>query len=196
MKMFPKCLKIGFLSFCLIVFILSNNSCILIDGIAVMAANGEIGRSVVSAENEDFQEKSGLNLVIIKRGLWSAQNTYWNKSIKKYYLNLLNNDLIFSLEQEQKEFALQVFQDDKTKIIINNQYQNYTGIEREILIITSTSCFALFSDDNYDQKNIPNMFFRIINGYSRNEIQGIIKSQWYKDKNVTVTKDGIIINES
>jgi len=171
------------------------NSCALFGGGAVLQAINEINASVLSAENENFQQKTGIELIVVKRGLWSAQSTYKNNMIKLYYKSLLDNNLVFSVDNSKKEFAQQKTIDNIINITINNQYQNYTKYEKEILLITSTSVLALLNDSNFNKNEVPNMFFKIIGDYDPAEIPGIINAQWFKNKKILITDDHSIIIE-
>jgi hypothetical protein len=178
----------------LIGFIFIINSCVLFRGGAVLQAINEINASALSAENENFQQKAGIELIVVKRGLWSAQSTHKNNMIKLYYKNLLDNQLVFLVNDTQKEFAQQKTIDNIINITINNQYQNYTKFEKEILLIASTSALALLNDSNFNKNEVPNMFFKIIGDYDPKEILGIINAQWFKNKKLLITDDyGIII---
>jgi hypothetical protein len=177
----------------LISFILIINSCVILRGSAVLLANNEINASVLSAENENFQQKAGINLTVVKRGLWSMQSTYKNSMIKLYYKNLLDNRLVFSVDDSKKEFAQQKTIDNTISIIINNQYQYYTEYEKAILLIASTSTLALLNDSSFNKKEVPNMFFKFIEEYDAIEIPGIINAQWFKNRNILIVDCGIII---
>jgi len=182
----------GFL--CLLIAILLINSCAIFSGGAVWAASNQINQSSLSAENEQFEQDYGIKLVIIKRGLWSMQNTYKNKSMEQYFLNLLNNNLTYTLNNDQDEFVKQVVQDDNINIIVKNQFSNYSDYERAILLIASTSALALLSDTGYNQNNVSKMFFNFIESYDTSELPSIVNSQWYKNKRITIKGDGIFIN--
>jgi len=170
------------------------NSCAIFSGGAVLQAINEINASVLSAENEDFQQKAGIELIVVKRGLWSAQSTHKNSMIKLYYKSLLDNHLVFSIDDSKKEFAQQKTIDNIINITINNQYQSYTKYEKEILLIASTSALALLNDSAFNKNEVPNMFFKIIGDYDAKEIPGIINAQWFKNKKLLITDDhGIII---
>lgn len=78
-------------------FILTINNCVIFNAGAVLLANKEINATVLSTENEYFQQAAGINLAYVKRGLWSMQSTFKNKTIEKYYRSLLDNRLTFVL---------------------------------------------------------------------------------------------------
>jgi|GEM_PF-6103023 len=177
----------------LLITVLLINSCVLFNGLSVIVANKQINQSALSIENEIFEQEYGTELVFVKRGLWSMQDSFSNNSIKLYFINLLDNNLTYSLKNNQDEFVKQVNKDDKINIFVNNQFSNYSIYEKAILLIVSTSTLALMSDRSYNQKNVPNMFFNFIDSYDAKEIPNIINSQWYKSKNITITDDGIII---
>ena len=179
--------------FGLMACIFSINSCALLGGAAVMQASSEINKSVLSIENENFQQEYGIELIIVKRGLWSMQSTFKNSMIELYYRSLLDNRLIFSFDNVKREFAQQRIIDDRISIVINGQFQNFTEYEKAILIIASTSTLALLRDTNFKQDEVLNMFFRFIDEYDKRDIPNIISAQWYKDKNIIITNDGIII---
>jgi len=186
MKQFKKCLI-------LMVFVFTLNSCVLFSGGAVWQANNKITASTLSSENEDFQQKTGINLTSVKRGLWSMQSTFKNNMINSYFENLMDNNLIFSLDENQKEYAQQKTVDNIINITINNQFQSYTAYEKAILLIASTSTLALLNDPKFKKNEIPKMFFKFIESYDTNELPDIINSQWYKNKEILITDDGIII---
>ena len=170
------------------------SSCVIISGGAVLKASSEINKSVLSAENEIFQQESGINLIVVKRGLWSMQNSYKNKMINTYFNSLLNNQLVYSINNDQEEYAKQSFSGNNINISIKiSQNQNYTDYEKAILVIASTSTLALLRDTNYNKSNIPRMFFNFIQSYDDNDIPGITNTQWYKDKSISLTDNGIII---
>lgn len=160
----------------------------------VLDAARQINQSSLSMENAKFEQESGIELVIVKRGLWSMQNTFKNKSIEQYFLCLLNNDLTYSLNKNQNEFIKQIIHDDKIHITTNNQFYNYSNYEKAILLIVSTSTLALMTDTSYNQNNIQNMFFNFITNYDTSELPNIVNSQWYKNKNIRLTSNGILIN--
>lgn len=178
----------------LIGFIFIINSCVIFSGGAVLQAINEINASVLSAENENFQQKAGIDIIVVKRGLWSMQSTYKNSMIKLYYKSLLDNNLVFSLDDSKKEFAQQKTIDNIINITINSQYQNYTAYEKAILLIASTSTLALLNDSNFNKNEVPNMFFKFIGEYEAERLPGIINAQWFKNKKLLITDDhGIII---
>jgi len=104
--------------FLLVVIILCMNSCFIFNASASLHANNIINQSELSAENKIFQKEVEIDLLVVKRGLWSAQFTFRNNAVKTYYNNLLNNDLIYSLNNIQEAFARQNVQYDNTNIII------------------------------------------------------------------------------
>jgi hypothetical protein len=178
----------------LIGFILIINGCALFSGGTVLQAINEINASNLSVENENFQQKAGINLIVVKRGLWSMQSTYKNSMINLYYKSLLDNHLVFSVDDSKKEFAQEKTIDNIINITINSQYQNYTAHEKAILLIASTSTLALLNDTNFNKKEVPNMFFKFIGDYAPEEIPGIINAQWFKNRKILITDDhGIII---
>jgi hypothetical protein len=179
--------------FGLMACIFTITSCALLGGAAVMQASSEINQSVLSVENENFQQEYGIELIIVKRGLWSMQSTFKNSMIELYYRSLLDNRLVFSFDSIRREFAQQRIIDDMISIVINGQFQNFTEYEKEILIIASTSTLALLRDTNFKQDEIPNMFFRFIDEYDKTDIPNIISAQWFRGKNIIIANDGIII---
>jgi len=188
MKLFVKCLI-------LTVLVITINNCALFSGGAVMQAINEIDASSLSSENEDFQQKAGIKLIVVKRGLWSMQSTFKNSMMNSYYKKLLDNSLVYSLDENQKEYVQQKTLDNVINITVNNQFQSYTEYEKAILLIASTSTLALLNDPNFNKKEIPNMFFKFIESYDAREIPGIVNAQWYKKKDISITDNGgIIIN--
>jgi hypothetical protein len=178
----------------LIVFILVINGCLIYRGSAVLLANNEINSSVLSVENDNFQQKAGINLTVVKRGLWSMQSTYRNSMIEFYYKSLLDNRLVYLMDDDKKEFAQQrAIIDNTISIIINSQFQLYTEYEKAILLIASTSTLALLNDPNFNRNEVSNMFFKFIGEYDAKEIPGIINAQWFKNRNIVITDIGIII---
>jgi len=180
--------------FCIIAILLLINSCVIFRGGAVWAAIIQIDKSTLSTENTAFEQESGIELVVVKRGLWSIQNSFKIKSVKHYFLSLLDNSLTYLLNTNQNEYVKQTIQNEKIIITTNNQFNNYSDYERAILLIASTSTLALISDTNFNQRDTQNMFFNFIHNYDLKEIPNIVNSQWYKNKNITITDDGIIIN--
>jgi hypothetical protein len=161
-----------------------------------MVAIAEIDKSVLSEENEIFQQEANVELIVVKRGLWSTQNTYRNKMIEHYYKSLLTNNLEYSINKSQEEFAKKTAINDKIKISINdNIFNEYTGYEKALLIITSTSALALLGDENFSKEQIPNMFFKFFDEYDASEFPGIANAEWYKAQKIKITDDGIIIDE-
>jgi len=179
----------------LVVVIFLLNSCAIFNGGKVLLAIKQIDQSSLSAENEIFERESGIQLVIVKRGLWSMQDNSKNKSIELYFLSLLNNDLVYSVNNNQNEFVTQIVQDNKIHIITNNQFNDFSDYEKAILLIVSTSTLALMTDTEYDQNNIKNMFFNFITSYDTEELPNIVKAQWYKNKNIILTSDGILVGK-
>jgi len=177
----------------LAVFTITINSCVLFSGGAVWKAMNEINASSLSSENEEFQQKAGINLTVVKRGLWSVQSTHKNTMITSYYKNLLDNNLVFSLVENQKEYAQQKTIENKIIITVNNQFQSYTAYEKAILLVVSTSSLALLNDPNFKRNEIPNMFFKFIEEYEAEGLPDIINSQWYKNKEILITDNGGII---
>ncbi|MCL2211994.1 MAG: hypothetical protein FWB95_08745 [Treponema sp.] len=180
--------------FSLMAIILLINSCVIFNGAAVWAAASQINKTSLSTENANFEKESGIELVLVKRGLWSMQDFSKNKAIKNYFLSLLNNDLTYSLNNSQNEFVKQTIQDDKINIITNNKFNNYSNYERAILLIVSTSTLALMTESNYNPNNVKNMFFKFITCYDTRELPNIVNAKWYKSKNIILTTDGIIID--
>jgi len=180
--------------FGLMACVFTINSCAILGGVAVLQAIGEIDRSALSIENENFQQEYGIELIVIKRGLWSMQSTFRNSMIQLYYRSLLDNRLVFSFNSDIKEFAQQVIIDDRINIVINGQFQDFTEYEKAILIIASTSTLALLRDTNFNQDKVQNMFFRFIERYDEKDIPNIVNAKWFKDKNITTTNNGIIIS--
>jgi hypothetical protein len=182
-----------------IIFVITGcillSGCMALMGLQVWQANSEINRTVLSAENEVFQQETGINIASVKRGLWSMQSTFRNGMINSYFKSLMDNRLVFSVNGNQREFAQQDIRDnDEIGVSVNNQYQNYSEYEKLIMLIASTSTLALRRDINFNQNEVPNMFFKFIKSYDERDIPGITKAQWYKDKNITVTDNGIIID--
>jgi len=177
----------------LIFIVLVINSCVIFNGVAVLHAINEINASVLSAENEKFQQDSGIDLTVVKRGLWSIQSTNKNSMIELYYKSLLDNNLVFSMDDSKTEFAQQKTVGNTICITINSQNLPYTKHEKAILVIVSTSTLALLNDPNFNKNEIQNMFFKFIGEYDANEIPGIINAQWFKNKKILITDDGGII---
>ena len=180
--------------FCLLTAFLLINGCAIFSGASVLAASNQIDRSELSADNAAFEQDTGIRLVVVKRGLWSMQNSFRNNTINKYFLSLLDNNLTYSFNNNQNELVRQIIHDEKINIIANNQFSFFSDYEKSILLIASTSTLALMSDAGYNQNNVPNMFFNFINSYDAADIPGIVNSQWYKNRNITITTDGILIN--
>jgi hypothetical protein len=179
----------------LIVLGLSINSCTIFRAFSVIGVGSAIDKSVLSAENEKFQEEAGLKLIVVKRGLWSMQDAFRNKKITLYYESLLDNRLEYSIDNTQEEFAKQIVSDNEIKISINiNIFQAYSAYEKAILLIASTSTLALLQDTSYNKQQIPNTFFNFIDTYDLSEVPDITASAWYKQKSVTINDSGIIIN--
>ena len=180
--------------FCILAVLLLINSCAILSGGAVWAASRQIDDSTLSIENAAFEQESGIQLIVVKRGLWSMQNSFKIKSIELYFLSLLDNSLTYLLNTNQNEYVKQTIQNEKIIITTNNRFNNYSDYERAILLIASTSTLALISDTSFNQRNTQNMFFSFIDSYDSREIPNIVNSQWYKNKNITITANGIIIN--
>jgi hypothetical protein len=183
-----------------IVFVFSLIACALfISSCAMLGASKTIDKSSLSIENEKFQEEAGLNLIHVKRGLWSMQNTFKNKFIAHYFENLLDNRIEYSIDNSQEEFAKQIISDEKINISINtNIFQTYSGYEKAILLIASTSTLALFQDASYNKLQTKDMFYNFIYSYSNYEpatVPKIIEANWYKQKSISLTDNGIIINQ-
>jgi hypothetical protein len=174
-------------------FILVVNSCAIFSGLSVWGANIEIGASKLSDENKLFQQESGINLTYVKRGLYSLIYDSPNSMIELYYKSLLNNSLVFSVDDSKAEFAQQNITDDTIRIVINGQYQNYTDYEKMALLVASTSTLALLRDPNFSKNEITNMFFEIIGYYDAARIPGIVNTEWFKNRNLMITNDSIII---
>jgi hypothetical protein len=179
--------------FGLMACVLTINSCVLLRGAIVIQASSEINQSVLSIENENFQQEYGIELIVVKRGLWSMQSAFKNSMIELYYRSLLDNHLVFSFDSIKKEFAQQRIIGDMINIVINGQFQNFTEYEKAILIIVSASTLALLRDTNFKQDEVPDMFFRFIDKYDKKNIPNIISTQWFKDKNIMIIDDGVII---
>jgi len=181
-----------FLVFCFL-FI---NGCLVFRVGEIMHVNNKIEKSSLSEENKIFEKESGIELIVVKRGLWSMHNYSKNKVIYSYYESLLNNTLIYLLNIDQKEFVQQSFINETIRIQFNNQFQEYTEYENAILLITATSALALLKDSSFNKNEISNKFFDFIKSYNENELKNIIEAQWYKNKNITITDNGIIIGQN
>ncbi|MCL2186958.1 MAG: hypothetical protein FWB86_14085, partial [Treponema sp.] len=144
-------MKRMFLILGLMVIIFIINSCAVLSGVVVLQAMREIDQSTLSFENENFQSESGIDLTVVKRGLWSMQNTYRNNSIKMYYRSLLVNDLVFSLNNDQRELVRQNINGNNINITINTQFQNYSEYEKAIFLIVSTTSLALLHDTTFNR---------------------------------------------
>jgi hypothetical protein len=168
--------------------------CAFFKGMAVIGINDEINNSQLSKENAEFERNTGVNLTVVKRGVWSMSSTYHNANIESYYNALISNDITFSVNENQKEFSRQTKNENKINITINGEYKKYTEIEKSVMIIVSTSTLALLKNQNTDKIKVQTMFFNFIDQYKNGyDINGIINSQWFKDKKVSITDDGIII---
>jgi hypothetical protein len=178
----------------LVSFIFIISSCSIARGAAVWNAVNEINASGLSAENEMFEQRTGIKLIYVKRGLWSMQSAYKNSMIDLYFKSLMNNSLVYSVNESKNEFVQQTITEGTINIVTNNRLQNYTDYEKAILLIASTSTLALLRDSNFNKNEVPNMFFKFIGEYDAKDIPGIINAQWFKSKNITVTSDSVIIN--
>ena len=170
------------------------NSCAALSGASVWAANTEIGNSVLSAENENFQKESGINLTIIKRGLWSMQSTFNSNLINSYFRALMENRLVYSLNNRQTEYVRQTLSGDNINVEVNNRFLDFSEYERAIILIASTSALALMQGNSYDRNEVQRMFFNFIDSYiGTGDISNITNSLWYRNKNITIGNNGIII---
>jgi hypothetical protein len=178
-------------------FIFIISGCAIFSGLVVWGANAEIGASALSNENKLFQQESGIDLTFVKRGLFSMKYTYENSMVELYYKSLLNNNLVYSVDDGKAEFAQQKITDDTVRIVINGQFQNYTGHEKAVLLVASTSALALLRDSNFNKNEIMNMFFKIIWDYDAtydgNRMPNIKNTPWFKNENIMITDDSIII---
>jgi len=178
----------------MILFIITLNGCFISDTLSIMGAHKEIDKSKLSAENEIFEEKTGVDLTHVKRGLWSMHNEHHNKMINLYYKSLLNNRLVYCVDNTQSEIAKQISTDNGICIIVNNEFfQDYTQIEKEIFLIASTSALALSRDTEYDNNNVSNVFYKCNEDYTPGN-RNIINSQWFKERKVSVDGNGVVIN--
>jgi hypothetical protein len=150
----------------------------------------------MSAENKVFQQEAGIDLTFVKRGLYSVNYGYRNSMIEQYYRSLLNNALVFVLDDSRDEFAQQKFADDTLSITINGQFQDYTYFEKAVLLVASTSALALLHDPSFNKNEISNMFFNIIRDYDAtydNRMPNIANAEWFKNRNLMITDDSILI---
>lgn len=175
-------------------FVISG--CVLIQGVGVWAAITEIDNSILSVENENFEQESGIDLTVVKRGLWSMQSTFNNKMINTYYKALLDNQLVYSINMTQAEYAKQTKTANNISIIINNSYfQDFTEFENALMLVASTSTLSLLQDNVSNKNDAKKLFFDIFDKYEHRDISNIRNAQWFKDKNISITDNGIIINQ-
>ena len=185
MKIF---VRIILLAFC----VSTITGCTILNVFAMLGAGSTINKTVLSEENENFQEITGIELIHVKRGLWSMQNEHRNKMMKHYYESLLDNKIVYTVDNSQNEFAKQVVNDDVISISINSDFlQDFTQLEKAIMLIASTSTLALLKDVNYN-KNIEFIFFKCIEGYTP-ENKNITDSLWFRSRSVSISNDSVII---
>ena len=170
------------------VFLFSN--CVLFSGFSVLAAAGKINKATISEKNVQFQEESGINLVITMRALWSMQDSTRNKAVKNYFDKLLDNQITYHFDENQEITAQQTINDEMVNITVNGIFQNYSDLEKGVLLSALTGALALINDTAYDERKIVVMFFKFFEEYNLPEIE---KSAWFTDKNVRVQKNGLAL---
>jgi hypothetical protein len=153
--------------------------------------------SVLSDENKLFQQESGISLTFVKRGLYSVNYEYQNSMIELYFGCLLNNYLVYVVDDSKAEFAQQRITEDTIWITINGQFQGYTYYEKCVLLVASTSALALLHDPDFNKNEIMNVFFNIIRDYNAtndgNGMPNILNAEWFKNRNFMLTDDSILI---
>ena len=186
-------MKYFFNIFGIIVCIFTINSCAILHSVNLMKGESKIDESVLSIENENFQQEVGLDLKVLKRRLFSIENGYRNRMITFYFDSFLNNHLVLSFDNEKNEFVQQQTSNDRINIVFNSQLQNYSEYEKEVLICVSIATLALLRDDNFNRNRFPKIFFDLIGVYERSKMPNIRNAEWFKKKNITIANDGITI---
>lgn len=182
--------KVSAIMLITILFVIS--SCAALGGINVLAASSKINNTGMSEENRLFQQNSEINLTYTLRSLWSIQDSSKNKVIKLYFNSILENQLTYSINNDQKEIVSQTIVEDQINISVNiTLFQNYTDLEKSLLLAVSTASLALLQDEKTNSEQIPNMFIKFIDDW---RYDGLVNTQWYKEKAITLTDNGIILS--
>ena len=148
-----------------------------------------------SPENTQFQKDAGVSLTFVKRGLYSIPKQYNDTGFESYYNKLTNNQIIFSLNETQTEFAVFLNEDENMQIKINPMFIKYKDGSKNALITATAYAIGLLETGNTSLSVIEERFYNIISDYAKYgvDVSSIVKDEAFKDRKFKITNEGINI---
>ena len=151
------------------------------------------GSSPLPPENIEFQNKMGVNFTFIKRGIYSIPKEYNDIGFDDYYSRLVNNQILFSVNESQNEFA--VFVDDGENILIkiNPLLSKFSSGSKNVLLTATVYAIGLLKIGNTGLPVIEERFYKVISDYGNFgvDVSSILNDNMYKNHSFKITNKGI-----
>jgi hypothetical protein len=165
-----------------------------------------------SPENVEFQNITGIDLAIVKRGLYSIAHEYKDAASQEIYDKLLKNIVTLKVDENQSELVKYVSETslstmpvngtelvlEKTNLFvtINGYYKDFSDIEKCVLLVGILSTVGLMNSPEAQAPDAAyiNRFYESINMYleSGYDVSGLVNDEFYRDKKVAVVDGGIM----
>jgi hypothetical protein len=149
--------------------------------------------SPVPPENKEFERETGVNLTFAKRGLSTIPKGYNDTGFDGFYSKLINNQIIFSIDANQNEFA--VFMDEGENILVKIKpiLSRYNPGSRNALLTATIYAIGLLKTANISQEVIEERFYEVISDYAKYgiDVSSIVNDDLFKEHKFRVINNGI-----
>jgi hypothetical protein len=143
-------------------------------------------------ENTDFQKETGMSLTFVKRGLYSIPKSYKDEGYADFYNKLVNNEIIFSVDEAQNEWALFKNENGIIYITLNGLFKKYNQGSNNALLTSTVYIAGLIGIDMAPQI-METRFYDVIADYKKYgvDVSLIVKDDLFKDKRFKIMNNGI-----
>jgi|GEM_PF-6509500 len=151
----------------------------------------------LSQENRDFQNKTGINLTFVARGIYSQAYSHQNQDYGDIYNKLITNNIILSVDEAQEEWATYICEDEIIYITINNLYSKYTNHSNNAFLTSTVFAIGLLSM-GYPHEEIEPQFYYIISNYANYgvNVTSIVSDDLFINGDFKIVDNGIIYKAS
>ena len=143
-------------------------------------------------ENKDFQKETGMSLTFAKRGLYSLPRPQDDEGFQRFYNKFIDNEIIFSVNGAQSEWATFVEKDGLIFISVNDLFKRYNQSSNNALLTSTIYAIGLIKIGEAPA-NIEARFYKIISDYQNYgvNVSMIINDVLFKEGKFKVVNNGI-----
>jgi hypothetical protein len=142
-------------------------------------------------ENSEYQKETGINLNFVKRGIFSMRPYPKNEVFENFFNKLMKNQVIFTVDAAQKEWALYESRDGCIYITTNDLYSKYNTSSKNALLTATVYAIGL-SEINTEPATVEDEFYWLIAFYQENGVdtRDLVNDELYQKRMFTVKTAG------